>query len=76
MSQWKIALKLNHANVLALREVHIDDVYVYMIMDLCDGGELFDRILAKNKNCYSKTLNIELIIFSSMRHLSTKQFMN
>lgn len=43
MSQWKIALKLNHANVLALREVHIDDVYVYMIMDLCDGGELFDR---------------------------------
>ena len=32
-----------NANVLALREVHIDDVYVYMIMDLCDGGELFDR---------------------------------
>ena len=43
MSQWKIALKLNHANVLALREVHIDDGYVYMIMELCDGGELFDR---------------------------------
>ncbi len=43
-SQWKIALKLNHANVLALREVHIDDVYIYMVMDMCDGGELFDRV--------------------------------
>lgn len=42
--QWKIALKLNHANVLALREVHIDEVYIYMVMDLCDGGELFDRV--------------------------------
>jgi serine/threonine protein kinase len=30
--------------VLALREVHIDDVYIYMVMDLCDGGELFDRV--------------------------------
>lgn len=30
--------------MLALREVHIDDMYVYMVMDLCEGGELFDRV--------------------------------
>ena len=41
--EWKIALKLSHANVLALREVHISNERVFMIMDLCSGGELFDR---------------------------------
>jgi serine/threonine protein kinase len=42
--EWKIALKLNHANVLALRMVHISESYIYMVMDLCEGGELFDRV--------------------------------
>lgn len=42
--EWKIALKLNHVNVLALRLVHINDSYIFMVMDLCEGGELFDRV--------------------------------
>lgn len=42
--EWKIALKLNHVNVLALQLVHISESYIYMVMDLCEGGELFDRV--------------------------------
>ncbi|GER57569.1 calcium-dependent protein kinase [Striga asiatica] len=36
-----------HRNIVELREVFEDRHYVHLVMDLCAGGELFDRIIAK-----------------------------
>ena len=39
-----ILQQLDHPNVLKLYEYFEDDKYVYLVTELCKGGELFDRI--------------------------------
>jgi len=39
-----ILKRLDHPNVIKLFEIFEDDKNVYLIMELCTGGELFDRI--------------------------------
>ncbi|CAL8471619.1 g11161 [Coccomyxa elongata] len=37
----------NHANIVSLHEVIEDAHYVYIVMEECEGGELFDLILER-----------------------------
>lgn len=37
----------NHPNIVSFREAYEDRDAVYLVMELCEGGELFDRIVAK-----------------------------
>lgn len=39
--------QLDHPNVIKLFETYEDSRNVYLVMELCDGGELFDKIIAK-----------------------------
>ncbi|KAI7752814.1 hypothetical protein M8C21_021766 [Ambrosia artemisiifolia] len=36
-----------HPNVVTLRDTYEDDEAVHIVMELCEGGELFDRIVAR-----------------------------
>ncbi|KHN06216.1 Calcium-dependent protein kinase 24, partial [Glycine soja] len=36
-----------HPNIVAFKEAYEDKDAVYLVMELCEGGELFDRIVAK-----------------------------
>ncbi|TYI05797.1 hypothetical protein ES332_A10G114600v1 [Gossypium tomentosum] len=47
------ALK-GHENVVQFYNAFEDDSYVYIVMELCEGGELLDRILAKKDSRYSE----------------------
>jgi len=35
-----------HPNIVAFKEAYEDKEAVYLVMELCEGGELFDRIVA------------------------------
>lgn len=37
----------SHPNIVSFREAYEDRDAVYLVMELCEGGELFDRIVAK-----------------------------
>lgn len=42
-----ILQQLDHPNVLKLYEYFEDSRNVYLVTELCTGGELFDRIIAE-----------------------------
>ncbi|ONK71789.1 uncharacterized protein A4U43_C04F12400 [Asparagus officinalis] len=47
------ALK-GHENIVHFHNAFEDDDYVYIVMELCEGGELLDRILAKKDSRYTE----------------------
>lgn len=51
-----ILTKVDHPNIIKLYEVYEDNRYVFLIMEECTGGELFDRILDRieSKKLYSE----------------------
>ncbi|XP_020580156.1 calcium-dependent protein kinase 20-like [Phalaenopsis equestris] len=36
-----------HPNIVSLKDTYEDDSAVHLVMELCEGGELFDRIVAR-----------------------------
>uniref|UniRef100_A0A1D1YR11 non-specific serine/threonine protein kinase n=1 Tax=Anthurium amnicola TaxID=1678845 RepID=A0A1D1YR11_9ARAE len=43
-----------HENVVQFHNAFEDDSYVYIVMELCEGGELLDRILGKKDSRYTE----------------------
>lgn len=52
-------LLIDHANVVKLKGAYEDKQSVHIVMELCAGGELFDRIIARGQ--YSERAAAELI---------------
>lgn len=44
---------LDHPNIIKLYETFEDNKFVYLVMETCEGGELFDRII--DKGSFSET---------------------
>lgn len=42
MDEVDLLKKVDHANIVKYFETYDDDRYLYLIMELCTGGELFD----------------------------------
>ncbi|GKV32597.1 hypothetical protein SLEP1_g41191 [Rubroshorea leprosula] len=39
----------SHPNIMSLKDTYEDDNAVHLVMELCEGGELFDRITARGR---------------------------
>lgn len=46
----EILKEVKHPNIIQLVEVFEDERYLHLITELCTGGELFDRIIAKTQS--------------------------
>lgn len=44
-----ILTKLDHPNIVKYYETYDDHKFLYLVMEYCSGGELFEKI-AKKKN--------------------------
>jgi len=58
-----IMKKVDHPNILRLHEIYEDEQRVFIVMELIDGSELFDRIVDKGfySERYSKILIKQII---------------
>lgn len=48
----------DHPHVIKLYEYFEDDVNVYLITELCQGGELFDRIVEQEYFCEAEAARL------------------
>ncbi len=65
-NELNILIKLDHPNIIKLYEVYENDEFFYLIMELCLGGELFDRIISNIENGKPFTEEEGAIIFRQM----------
>ena len=55
----EILRKVDHPNIIKLIEMFDTDEYLFLVMELVLGGELFDRIV--EKGAYSENESAELV---------------
>ena len=58
----KISRELKHKNIIKYYEIFEDISFIYFVMELGDGGDLFDFITAGENMCLSSDVTIELLI--------------
>ena len=66
MFEVNLLMKLDHPNIIKLYEVYENEEYIYLIMELCTGGELFESILEKTEKGKSFTEKEAASLFKQM----------
>jgi len=61
--------KVEHRNILRLFEIFEDEQHVYIVMELINGSELFDRIVDKGYYSEKNTVHIVKQILSAVSYL-------
>ena len=46
---YKYVKDINHPNIIKFHETYIDYRYVHIVMELCEGGELFEKIVEMHR---------------------------
>jgi len=67
-----IMKQVDHVNILKLIEIYEDDENVYIVMELVDGSELFDRIVDKGYYSEKNTVHIVKQILNAVQYLHSK----
>eukprot|EP00747_Dinoflagellata_sp_TGD_P052920 gnl/TRDRNA2_/TRDRNA2_148172_c0_seq1.p1 gnl/TRDRNA2_/TRDRNA2_148172_c0~~gnl/TRDRNA2_/TRDRNA2_148172_c0_seq1.p1 ORF type:complete len:338 (-),score=70.49 gnl/TRDRNA2_/TRDRNA2_148172_c0_seq1:28-891(-) len=66
---------LVHPNIIKLYEVFEDAVSIYMVLEYCEGGHLFDRVVAATGNDYGSFPETDVAIVMQQILMAT-QFMH
>jgi len=80
MLQAEIAImqKLDHPNIVKIMEVFVQADKMFIIMELCSGGDLFDRISStpnsRFSEAYTKTLVVQML--RAMNYLHQNKIMH
>ena len=64
-----IMAELDHPNIVRIMEVFYTESAVFLILELCEGGELFDHLLNHNSFTESEASEIVRKIVSATRYL-------
>lgn len=68
-SEINILKELDHPNIVKFYETYIDYKYIHIVMQLCTGGELFDRIVKLEKFSEREAAKLMKKILSAVQHL-------
>ncbi|CAG9333285.1 unnamed protein product [Blepharisma stoltei] len=68
-----LLMMVNHPNIVKLYEVYEDDKYIYMVMEHCAGGELFEQLTERQRYNEAEASKIIYCIMSAVSHLHSLQ---
>ncbi|KAJ3272246.1 hypothetical protein HK104_004508 [Borealophlyctis nickersoniae] len=64
-----ILMSVNHTNIIRIFEIFYEKDYVYIVLELADGGELFDAIIKHGKFSEDVSRKIILQVFNGLKYL-------
>lgn len=69
-----IMCELDHPNIVRLEEVYESHFEIYLVQELCGGGELFDRLECQPDYHYTEAECAKLVkqMLSAVRYLHSK----
>lgn len=78
LDEIKIMCCLDHPNVVCLEEVYEGENELFLTQELCEGGDLFDRLDNQSNFCYTEAGCARLIkqIISSVSYLHSKDIIH
>lgn len=59
MFEIDILTKVRHSHIVSLHDIYESDEAVYIVTDLCTGGELFQRIV--ERGTYTEAMAADLV---------------
>ncbi|EKE40169.1 hypothetical protein ENUP19_0006G0010 [Entamoeba nuttalli] len=76
LDECEILKRLDHPNIIKLKEVYQTTKYLYMVIELVTGGELFDQIVAETHFTEAKCRIIIRQIFSALEYLHSQNIIH
>lgn len=70
--EYQILAKLDHPNILNIREIWEWNNMLFIVTDFCDGGDLFSYILERNKIHEVEMAIIMRQILGTLNYLSSQ----
>ena len=64
-----ILRRVDHPNIIKFHESYIDHRYIHIVMELAEGGELFDKIVQSQRFSEQKAANLMKKMLSAIKHL-------
>lgn len=70
----EIMCRLDHPHIVRLEEVYENEDEIYLIQELCQGGDLFDALDNQEQGVYTEQQCVALVkqMLSSLRYLHSK----
>ncbi|KAJ5071086.1 serine/threonine-protein kinase fhke-related [Anaeramoeba ignava] len=74
MDEMNILTKISHENIVGIHQVFNTENHIYLVLDLCTGGELLDKITAKGFYKENDAIVVMKQLFSALAYLHKMQF--
>jgi len=69
LSEAQIMMDLNHDNIVKLHNIYDEPDGYYLVMDLIEGGELFDRIVQKEYYNELEARDLIMMLLQTVEHI-------
>ena len=67
-----ILMEVDHPNIIKFYETYLDEKYYRIVMEYCNGGELFEHLAKQGKFSEEETVQIIRQLLSAIKHLHDK----